>query len=224
MSVSPRSLTSSAGKSDTHRTGSLWPWMLLIALVIAYAAPWVVGPGAALSFGGYDLAEWSSLPPDVRTQNPPLVTSFLLRLPLAVMTLFIGFAVPYRRFSTGWLITLVALLALVAAQLPPAEFLTSARNDSNYSQQATLAVSSGVIALLGLFLSPWRWRSVFAALFAALGTVTIMAGLLSAQVLLQAYGISASVSAAAWISAGLFILAAIYAATVFVRSWALPSV
>jgi hypothetical protein len=217
-------LTASAAPSNLGiRTGDVWLWGLVILLVLAYASPWITGPGASLSFGGYDLAEWTSLPPEVRSQNPPLVAAFMLRFPLAAITLYVGFAAAYRRFTTVWFMTLLVILALVAAQLPPAEFLTFARNDPNYGQQATLAVISGIIALLGMLLSPWRWRSVFAALFAAIGAVMVVAGLLSAQALLAAYSIGTDVSAAAWVTAAAFMLSAIYAAFRFVRSWALPA-
>src|SRR5690606_8662803 len=112
--------------------------LLMALLLAAYAGPWLQSPSAALSFGGYDLAEWASLPPGVRSASPPLVASFLLRSVLTSLTLFLAFASPYRRFTVGWLAVAVVSLLLVAAQLPPLEFFTVARGDPNYSQQAVL--------------------------------------------------------------------------------------
>ncbi len=217
-----RALPGAAEVTPNRRPNGLWLWLLVAALLLAYLSPLVVGPGAALSFGGYDLAEWASLPPDVRTQNPPLVTSFLLRVPLTLLTLFIAFAAPYRRFTAGWLLTGVVVLALVAAQLPPLEYFSVARNDPNYAQQAALAVISLVGAALPLMTQPRAWRSLLGALFAALGAVTVVAGVLSAQALLAAYQIEAVASAAASMTVTLFVVAAVASAIVFVRAVDVP--
>ena len=42
-----------------------------------------------LKFGAYDLAEWTSLHPSVRSGNPALLTALLLRVPLACLGLII---------------------------------------------------------------------------------------------------------------------------------------
>ena len=192
-------------------------WLFVVALLLAYVSPWLVGPGAALSFGGYDLAEWASLPPGVRSQSPPLIASFLLRFPLAAITLMLAFAAPYRRLSAGWLMVAAGMLILIAAQLPPPEFLTSARNDPNYGQQFTLALISLVGGVVGLAAAPAFWRSLFAAVWAAVGAVVSVAGVLSAHELIAAYGIQVRTGAAAYVFVGLFVAAALWSALVFIR-------
>ncbi|MCU0513679.1 MAG: hypothetical protein MUE40_14060 [Anaerolineae bacterium] len=61
-----------------------WSGLLVPAALLAYLLPWVVNPGAALTPGAYDLAEWVSLTPMARGQSPVLLTPLLLRLPLLI--------------------------------------------------------------------------------------------------------------------------------------------
>ena len=64
-------------------------WRFLLLALIAYSLPWVVGPGAALTLNAYDLAEWTSLHPAVRTAALPFALTFGLRLlPLLVYMAF----------------------------------------------------------------------------------------------------------------------------------------
>lgn len=216
MSASTLSSTTSPAKV-VRTTGGTWLWLLTAALVCAYAAPWLLSQSAALSFGGYDLAEWASLPPGVRSAMPPLVASFLLRATLTALTLFVIFASPYRRFSVGWLVVAVVALALVAAQLPPFEFITVARGDPNYGQQAALALVSLVGVVIGLLTQPGIWRVVLASVWALLGAVFGVAGALSAQTLLAAYGLQPALGSAVTLTALLFVVAAVWCAYRFVR-------
>ncbi len=65
-------------------------WLLIAVMLVCYALPWVINPGVSLTLGGYDLGEWASLHEAVRGEQPPLLTSFLLRLPLALVAVLIG--------------------------------------------------------------------------------------------------------------------------------------
>src|SRR5690606_34011562 len=129
------------------------PWLLAAGLLIAYALPWLVTNSAALTFGGYDLAEWSSLPPAARTTEPALLAALLLRLVLTCITLYFALATSYRRGQAGWWVSLMAVGLLSDAQLPPLEYFSIARNDSNYGQQFALAVFSLALGLV-ILLSP----------------------------------------------------------------------
>ena len=168
----------------------LWPFVIVALLLVAYALPWPHGPVASLTMGGYDLAEWTSLHPAVWAQTPTRLTTLLLRLPLTAITLFLAFAVPSRRGRFDWSLAAVLCAALVVAQLPPLEFLTVARGDSNYQQQMVLAVLSAVGAVVGLGLRRNTVAVALVALFA--GAAAGMAGALQAQALMRGEQIEAS--------------------------------
>lgn len=127
------------------------PWLWFAAAIIVYLLPWVSNPGVGLTFGGYDLAEWSSLHPAVRADG--LTTSLLLRLPPVFFILSFVLLAASRPFSTEWWgVGFVIVLGTVAL-LPPLEFFTVFRDDPNYQQQAQLAVITlvgGLIALSGV--------------------------------------------------------------------------
>lgn len=116
---------------------------LLTLTLCAYCLPWVVHRGASLTFSGYDLAEWSSLNPAVRSTSPPLLLTFALRL-LAVLTCLLYELWPLSGRVWAWLRIGVALFVAIAL-LPPFEFFGSNLDDPNHQQQAALA-----LLLLGL--------------------------------------------------------------------------
>lgn len=130
----------------SSRCLTFWLWVVL--MLIGYNLPWIVNPGNGLTLNGYDLAEWVSLHPVVRAQ-PLLYTSLLLRLPLALVTLLIALHAPKPRFGTQWMFHAAACFLLVAAQLPPLDFITRP-NDPNYQQQFILAVGGFLGSLIGL--------------------------------------------------------------------------
>lgn len=181
-------------------------FVLLLLLLVGYALPWVVGAGAGLTFSGYDLAEWTSLHPAVRGVEPVLLTTLLLRLPLTCIALWIAFAAPsWWRWLTGAAVVLLAL-----AQLPPFEFVTVARIDPNYRQQALLAGITLVVGLGGVFTSPrpgsWgRWVAVGAAL---MGAAVGILGLIQALDLMRAFDIPASPGIGAVATPVLFVVSA----------------
>ncbi len=223
MPLSTSSPAAAEVRVSTRRSaGVAWEWVLALLLLALYVAPWMTSGSAALSFGGYDLGEWASLPPGVRSATPPLVASFLLRLPLTIIVLYLAFASPYRRLSAGWLVTGAAGLLLVVAQLPPLEFFTVFRGDPNYAQQAALALVSLVGVVIGLGSAPALWRCLAAAALAAVGAVAGIAGVQSARALMAAYQIDAEPGAAVWLMALVFAAAALWSAYRFVRSFAQP--
>jgi len=113
-----------------------------------YTLPWITHSTSSLTFGAYDLAEWSSLHPAVRFVEPILQTPLLLRLPAALLLVAFALSVPASRFSRAWWIAFAVVIVGAIALLPPLEFF-SATDDPNYRQQALIAV----IALLGGFVS-----------------------------------------------------------------------
>ena len=111
-----------------------------VALLGCYL-PWVEHPAAALAPHVLDLAEWTSLHPAVRASAPPLLLTFALRLPLAMIGVGVAFAARW-----GWLPGLVIALTL----LPPFSFFRDAFGDPNYRQGFALALMTGALVLLSL--------------------------------------------------------------------------
>ena len=108
-------------------------YLLLTLGLAGYLLPWIVAPTAPMTLNAYDLAEWTSLHPI--QLGAPLAVPLLLRSQLPVIAVWI--ALPAR----GPLMRLLAaagVMLLALAQLPPLEFLTISRHDSNYQQQFML--------------------------------------------------------------------------------------
>ena len=119
--------------------------------LIAYVLPWVHNPGAGLTVNAYDLAEWTTLHPAVRSADLPYLPSFALRGQLLVITVILALNAP-RRFTLIWWLHAIGVLLLGVAQLPPLEFVTQP-GDGNYQQQALLAATSLIVA--GIALLGW---------------------------------------------------------------------
>src|SRR5262245_8162468 len=99
-------------------------WLIVILALLAYCAPWLVNNGAALTPNASDLAEWTSLNPATHVSSPPLLPSFLLRLPLVCLALILAFSHKTNQ-SFGWISAAYVLLTALAL-LPPLEFITQA--------------------------------------------------------------------------------------------------
>lgn len=124
------------------------PPILFALLIVAYLQPWIINGSAALNLTAYDLAEWASLHPAASAQSPPLLTSLLLRLPLACAGIWLAW---YRPHTSAVRILVGGIVALIAiGLLPPPEFLGQ-RDNPNYQQQAGLAALMLTASLIGLF-------------------------------------------------------------------------
>lgn len=150
----PPKLISMMNNPPSHKTqklNSLALWLWLAVGLITYLLPWVVNPGTGLTFGGYDLAEWTSLHPSVRAGG--LTTTLLLRLsPVVLLVLFV-LALRTQRFTAMWWAAFITITLGAIAMLPPLEFFTIFRDDPNYQQQMLLSVITlvgGFIAISGL--------------------------------------------------------------------------
>lgn len=157
------------------------------AVVLGYMLPWLMGTGAALSFHAYDLAEWTTLTPASNAENPPLLTAFLLRLPLLCMGV-ISAVISLRK--QGWArVAFVSIwLALAGANLPPFEFVSFPDN-ANYRQQAGLAaltIGIGGIVMLPFVRSAVRPDWIGTAL-AIIGATAAFLGLVRGYALLSDY-------------------------------------
>jgi hypothetical protein len=175
--------------------------LLCLLMLLAYITPWMNSPAVSLSPGGYDLAEWTSLHPTVRAEQPPLLTTLLLRLPLMCIALITAFA-PLRTSPTLLkIVSGVLALALMVGQLPPPEFFTSAAGDPNYQQQFTLAFISLVGTLLAWSGLINRVRRLLIILVALGGAAAGLVGVLSAAELLRGFALHAEPGAGSWLLA-----------------------
>ncbi len=147
-----RPSTSSLDLSKPHNAALLF----VLGGLAAYLLPWLNAPGTALSMGGYDLAEWTSLYPELRFAQPPLLVTLALRLPSALLIILLAmhhsdeYITPFR---LRWILMLLAVLITSIALLPPLEFISNT-DDPNYRQQFALAAATLALGTLSLFRLP----------------------------------------------------------------------
>lgn len=167
----------------------------LILMLVGYYSSWYQHETAGFTMNAFDLAEWTSLHPAVRSGSPPLLTSFLLRLPL--LTLAMAWALnanDYRNAYLRWLMRGSAGLLLLRL-IPPADFVTSASSDPNYRQMALLTVLGGAgwLAALTAGRLPERMRAPGAIVLLLTGAAIGWFGLSRADELLANFEIAVSI-------------------------------
>lgn len=168
-----------------------WIIACVAAGVVFYLLPWTDHVTAGFTMNGFDLAEWSSLHPAVRSSSPAMLTSFLLRAPLVALAAVLALAaqaLPHARLR--WLVWCGAA-ALVVRLLPPAELFTGAGDDPNYRQMLLLSVVGFglVVAAIPLGVLPDRVRRGLVAALWAAGAAAGGAGLSRAWTLLDNFEI-----------------------------------
>lgn len=179
-----------------------WWWTLILLALVCYSLPGITTPGASLSMGAYDAAEWASLHPLVRGGSPPLVTSLLLRLPLVCTAFFAGLS---SRQPLRWLHGLsVALIAV--ALMPPLEFFTQASADPNYRQQFALAVVATTSGMLGTNRHIQKWRFSLSIAGALLGAGAYLVGMTQVNQLLSEFKVPVQVGWSSIVFAAAFLI------------------
>ena len=188
-----------------------WIIACAVAAAVFYCLPWTEHITAGFTMNGFDLAEWASLHPAVRSSFPPMLTSFLLRAPHVALTGILALAAQALHHTRlRWLVWFGAA-AFLLRLIPPAEFFTDATNDPNYRQMLLLtALGFGLAAAaIPLRKAPERiQRGIVAALFAA-GAVAGGIGLSRAWVLLDNFEIDATTGIGAIGFAGVSAIAAV---------------
>lgn len=162
----------------------LYFWTVFLLALVFYHLPWILTPGVGLNMGAYDLAEWASLHPIVRVSSPPLLHSFILRLPLALLALIVAFT-GRRNGKNGGRLLIVGLIAL--ALLPPLEFFTQYPNDPNYRQQFALAFLTLLVGGIGLTSYLNRWRRLIVIALTVLGAASSIWGFWQGYTLLREF-------------------------------------
>ncbi|MBN1679053.1 MAG: hypothetical protein JW966_02095 [Anaerolineae bacterium] len=174
------------------------PWIIVIGLLLmigCYHMPWFSHTTAGFTMNGFDLAEWTSLHPAVRSSSPAMLTSFLLRVPqLAAAAALALTANQLRDPRSRWLIRAAAMLAALRL-IPPTDFFTGASDDPNYRQMALLT-AIGAAAVLGSMplsrvSSRWQVGGLVVILFG--GTAAGWWGLSRAHTLLGNFQIDVSI-------------------------------
>jgi hypothetical protein len=175
-------------------------WLVMIGLVLAtvcYYLPWYTHDTAGFTTNAFDLAEWTSLHPAVRSSSPPMLTSFLLRDPRARWV--------WRGFA----------LLLALRFFPPSDFFTSATADPNYRQMMLLTgLGFGfVFAAILLARAPARWLDGLLIVTLVCGALAGWWGLSRAGVLLDNFEIDVSTGP------GIVGLSLVTAAVVLIVLW-----
>jgi hypothetical protein len=175
-------------------------WLIIAGLIVAtacYELPWYVHDTAAFTTNAFDLAEWTSLHPAVRSSSPPMLTSFLLRFPQVMIVFALALAAnglhdPRSRWAWRAIAVIPALRFF-----PPSDFFSSASADPNYRQMLLLfgLCVGSVLAAILLERAAVRWHS--ALLIAALvaGVIAGWWGLSRAGVLLDNFQIDVTIGA-----------------------------
>lgn len=163
------------GRSDFRFSDGIPFGFFSGAVMLAYLLPWLINPGAGLTFNAYDLAEWTSLHPAVRANPPPLLLTFALRLPLVYLALLTALHRP--KSMSGRIGQFSFLLGAVVALLPPLEFFTQASSDPNYQQQLVLALIASVGSAAALMGALRPVNDLFVTVFSLLTGAACAGGL-----------------------------------------------
>lgn len=165
----------------------------VLALALAgYYIPWYTHKTAGFTMNAFDLAEWSSLHPSVRSESPELLTTLLLRMPHLVITTALALAANGLRDPRFRWIVRGLTLGLVLRMVPPTDFFRTASDDPNYRQMALLTVFSVFLVLVALPLSRLskRWQLWLIAALLVVGSGAGWSGLSRTDVLMDNFQIN----------------------------------
>ncbi len=169
-------------------------WVILVCVLLAlicYYRPWYTHKTAGFTMHAFDLAEFASLHPAVRSSSPPMLASFLLRVPqVALAAAFVLLANGWRDPRLRWVLRGVAL-TLALRFLPPSDFFSSASGDPNYRQMALLTgLGLVTIAVSGLLVrAPVRWQRRSQAVVLAAGAAAGWMGISRTNTLMDNFEI-----------------------------------
>jgi hypothetical protein len=188
-----------------------------ILILLAYHIPWIINPGAGLTLNAPDLAEWTTLHPAEAPGIITLFTSLLLRLPLVALAALLGVN-SGRMWSSAWWIVAGLIVLLAALAAPPLEFVTDARDNTNYQQEFIVALAVIITGGFGLSGLMHRWRL---PILVAVATTTIPAaliGLSRAYSRMSNFYLPAQIGLGGIMTAGAFAVVAMLAAGVMYKN------
>ncbi len=193
-------------------------WLILGGVILAtagYYLPWYVHDTAAFTTNAFDLAEWASLHPAVRSSSPPMLTSFLLRFPQVMLIFALALAANgLRDPRSRWVWRAIALIPALRF-FPPSDFFTGASTDPNYRQMLLLTGLCAASVLVAILLerAASRWQSALLVAALVAGVIAGWWGLSRAGVLLDNFEIDVT------IGAGVIGLSLAAAAAVLIVVW-----
>ena len=177
-------------------------WLILGTVILAtacYYLPWYVHDTAAFTTNAFDLAEWASLHPAVRSSSPPMLTSFLLRFPQVTLVFALTLAANgLHDPRSRWIWRFIALVPALRF-FPPSDFFTGANADPNYRQMLLLTglCAGGVFAAILLERAAAWFQAALLIAASVVGVIAGWWGLSRAGVLLDNFEIEVAIGAGA---------------------------
>lgn len=132
---------------------SQFMFLYAIFAFIAYHMPWHLHPTAAFSNNAFDLAEFTSLHPNVR--NESLYTSLLLRAPLLFMAFIITLSAACLEDERWQWLWRGAAILIVLRLNPPVEFYPYGGGSINDQQMGQLMIAG--LVMIGIVTTTGRW-------------------------------------------------------------------
>jgi hypothetical protein len=119
-----------------------------------------------------------------------MLPSLLLRMQLVLLAWLVAIQAGRAFGSLIWWLCAITSAVLTVAQLPPFEFFTVLRDNSNYAQQFMLAIVSLIGCLIGLSGVVQRWRKAIMLLLATIGLGGSLAGYTQIVALMRGFSLS----------------------------------
>lgn len=188
-----------------------------ILILLAYHIPWIINPGAGLTLNAPDLAEWSTLHPAEAPGTITLFTSLLLRLPLVALATLMGVS-SGRKLSGVWWLVAASIVLLAALAAPPLEFVTDARDNTNYQQEFIVALAVIIMGSFGLSGLMQRWRLPIMAVVPTTAIPAALIGLSRAYSRMSSFYLPAQIGLGGIVTAGAFAVMAMLAAGVMYKN------
>lgn len=167
---------------DKFTTENIYVWGAVLLLLAFYLLPWSSHRSTSLTLQAYDLAEWTSLHPEVREGQMPLLVTALLRLPLLCLGLLLALNPLGGKRWLSWLAVLLFALAL----LPPVSFIRQLDN-TNYALQFSLSIAMLSLGFAVQIPAIARRNKVLNPLLVALMAGIALSGGIQALLLLQGF-------------------------------------
>ena len=195
----------------------IWGILLTSLLgVVAVHMPWHNHAVAAFRLNAFDLAEWVSLHPTVRTENPTLWSSMLLRWPLLGLGWSMALSANHLRDERWqWIWRGVAVLVVLRLN-PPLEFYQGSAGDNE--QQLGYLMLVGLLGI-GLMLvgKLWLMRPYFPVLL----VIWLMIGYTSWEGLRRATNVVKSLAIEVDYGGGFYLLLLLTIGVIGLSGWIL---
>ena len=133
--------------------------------ILALLLPWTIHPSSGLSLNAYDVANWSTRHVDEFRGSLVLLTGFLIRGQLFILTAIVS----RMTLECRWLFCVILFIAL----LPPLDGFLREPGNPNYRQLALLALATALIAIMGSLLKQ-RWIHEWQMVLPVLGLVSCL--------------------------------------------------